>query len=192
MMLRVLAVGAMVLVGACASTPVNGHPQCATDKYGVHCSTLDAQRKYDEDSRNKLLAEAQKRWRQSPKIQLERDPHYSLLPSPNMKVLSDGTELWTYIEGGECTTEETGGSKTARVLHAMGTSLPRQERTDCNTTSGSDITCTTNKPATPPPVPEARFERVCKNPARVSQFFIKNNIIEEARITTPSQSAPRN
>lgn len=169
--------GAMLCIASCRpfktsmgqmtgslSDEVPGHPGCyyRSNGNGALCSTTPRQQKYDRA----VLADRQRResqqmretwtrrWVQARQIELESDPHYSLL-TPEIRPLSDGSELWTFREGGDC--RQRTGAQSVRDVRTSDPPIPFEQRV---------------------------VEQECRNPDRISQFRLYRGIVTEARLTT--------
>jgi hypothetical protein len=176
----------LALLGGCRAmgTPVPGTNDCF---YSDATESVEGIRCYDPRRTERL-----KKWKWSsqfsdlwvgrPLSDVETDDRFSLM-TPTTKVTSNGLQIWTYTEGGSCSMEETSGSRVARALHAAAVGM-QQSQVDCDTratsSNGAHTTCTT--PPAPGAAPEARFERVCKNPDWTAQFTIENNVVRKARL----------
>lgn len=172
---------------------VPGHPGCyyRSNGDGALCSTTPRQEKYERavlaaqrerehqqaiDERQRAIDTWTRTWLQAKQITLESDPHYSLL-TPEIRSLSDGTQLWTYREGGDC--QQT--ARTQSVTGAQGRGI--ETTVDCETLTEGNRSATNCHGRTLPPSPEQSVEQVCRNPDRISQFRLDKGIVVEARLT---------
>jgi hypothetical protein len=192
-----LATAVAAFLAGCAAPmlaldrPVPGVADCYYQGAGddrVWCAHEDSQRRYDQ-----MKAEAwRSRWIGVAPIEIERDTVFSLL-QPEVRTLSDGSQMWVYREGGGCSQElANSGALVAHSIAQTGAAMARSNGVRCSTQpqlgGGVETNCTT-PPPDPGPAPAPVYAQICKPPRRITQFFIRDGKVYDARVAEKDLAA---